>query len=467
MVFSSIIFLLYFAPIFFLIYFLLPDKLKNPWILITSTLFYFWGAPTFISILLLSCITDYVFSNLFIKKQNLLFYYIAISCNVALLLYFKYFNFFIDNFSILTGISLNYSKVLLPIGISFLTFQKISYLVDIRRSNGELQPKFHNYLLYVILFPQLIAGPIVRFKEISSQITQRYNEINTTNIYIGLKRFIIGLSKKVLIANVLGESVDQLFSLEAGQINTYGAILGMLGYSFQIYFDFSGYSDMAIGLGKMMGFDFPENFNFPYISNNITEFWRRWHITLSSWMRDYLYIPLGGNKKSNLRTYINLIIVFLISGFWHGASWNFIVWGGYHGFFLVIERLFLIKLYKKIPTIFKVILTFLIVSIGWLLFRVDSINDFYLYTSSFNNIDIVMANWKDIFHLKFYTILVLATLFSFSGYLLENKLNNVLIKPEQKTFKLLSSFLLILVLFILSLGELLASGFNPFIYFKF
>lgn len=467
MVFSSIIFLLYFAPVFFLVYYLLPEKLKNIWIIISSLLFYWWGAPSFIVILIISCFLDYYLSQLYLKYKNPFLFYLAIISNVGLLIYFKYWNFFIENISLLTNSSIEWTKVILPIGISFLTFQKISYLVDVKRSKGELQTKFHNYLLYVVLFPQLIAGPIVRYKEISNQITDRFKEINYNNIYLGLRRFVIGLSKKVLIANVLGETVDALFKLPPDEISTPAVILGIFTYSFQIYFDFSGYSDMAIGLGRMMGFEFPENFNFPYISRNITEFWKRWHITLSNWMRDYLYIPLGGNRINEYRTYLNLIIVFLISGFWHGASWNFIVWGAYHGLFLVLERLFMTRLTRSIPYLIKVITTFIIVSLGWLLFRVDSLGEAFEYISSLNNYHLSMNNWSQLFTTKFYCIFILAAIFSFMGSFFEEKLNRINFHLPASQLKITGSVIITLILFTLSLGELFASGFNPFIYFKF
>lgn len=467
MVFSSIIFLLYFAPIFFLVYYLLPYKFKNYWIIISSLLFYWWGAPNFIVALILSCFIDYICGISYLKHNNKLAFYFGIASNVGLLLYFKYFNFFIENIENAFGLESNFSKVILPIGISFLTFQKISYLVDLRRSEGNLKTSFSNYLLYVLLFPQLIAGPIVRFKEISDQILIRVNEINNNNIFIGLRRFVIGLSKKVLIANIIGETVDDVFELPINELSSITIIVTILAYSFQIYFDFSGYSDMAIGLGKMMGFSFPENFNFPYIAKNITEFWRRWHITLSNWMRDYLYIPLGGNKKGIKRTYYNLIIVFLISGFWHGASWNFVVWGIYHGCFLVLERLFLIKLTAKFPKGVNVIFTFLIASFGWLLFRVDSLSEAISYLEALGNNEFYQPEWNQFFTNKFYFTLLIASTFSFMGYKYEEKLNRLITSIPLTKLKLVSSVMITLILFLLSLGELFASGFNPFIYFKF
>lgn len=467
MVFSSIIFLFYFAPIFFLVYYILPSKYKNHWTLLSSLLFFYWGAPIFIALIIFSCALDYFLASLYIKHQFKPFYYLAIVSNVAVLIYFKYSNFFIENLNEIFIINIKWTKVILPLGVSFLIFHKISYIVDVKRSKGELQPTFQNYLLYVILFPQLIAGPILRFKQVSAQITNRISSINSINIYLGLKRFVIGLSKKVLIANVLGEVVDKVFELPSNELSSIAAILGLLAYAFQIYFDFSGYSDMAIGLGKMMGFTFPENFNFPYISKNITEFWRRWHITLSSWMRDYLYIPLGGNQKGENRTYLNLIIVFLISGFWHGASWNFVIWGAYHGLFLVIERLFLLKISKNIPSLISVLYSFIIVSIGWLLFRADSFTEALHYFSAFNNFEVEMSSMDTIFTPKFYTIFSLAILFSFMGYFYENRLNEYHSTFSNSKIKIAVSHLSIIILLALCLGELFSSGFNPFIYFRF
>ena len=467
MVFSSIIFLLYFAPVFFIIYFILPYKLKNSWLVIASLLFYWWGAPSFFVIFILSCLLDYYAINLFLKTTKNYGYYIAIISNVGMLLYFKYCNFFIDNVNLFLGKEITWAKVVLPIGISFLTFQKISYVVDVKRKHCKPQKQFSRYLLFVILFPQLIAGPIVRYKDIVSQLANRAEQITSSNIYLGLRRFIIGLAKKVLIANVLGEVVDTVFNTPAEELSSYASIIGWLAYTFQIYFDFSGYSDMAIGLGKMMGFTFPENFNFPYIAKSITEFWRRWHITLSNWMRDYLYIPLGGNQKGKTRTYLNLSLVFLISGFWHGASWNFLVWGAYHGLFLVLERLFLAKLLNKLPSLLNVLYCFVIASLGWVLFRADTLNEAIHYISAFNNFDVVYESYDTVFTTKFYTVFMLAVCFSFVGLFYEKQLNQVNFKISNKKAGVMLSHILTLVLFILCLGELFASGFNPFIYFKF
>jgi len=280
------------------------------------------------------------------KKKKLLTA-ISVMLNVGLLAYFKYANFFVENINeVLAAIGIEQIKwtaVTLPIGISFFTFQKMTYAVDVYRGVYHPLKKPTDFALYILMFPQLIAGPIVRFNEIANQIEDRSWNENNNNRLTGFFRFTVGLAKKVLIANVLGEQVDLIFGLGQLEFNTVTAWIGIVAYAFQIYFDFSGYSDMAIGIGRMIGFDFPENFNNPYISRNITEFWRRWHITLGRWMRDYLYIPLGGNRVSTMRLYFNLWVVFLISGLWHGAAWNFVIWGAFHGLFLVMDKLFLLK----------------------------------------------------------------------------------------------------------------------------
>ncbi|MCD4735918.1 MAG: MBOAT family protein, partial [Bacteroidales bacterium] len=333
---------------------MIGKSLKNYFVLAASLIFYAWGAPGFIYIVLASIVIDFYVVAYMAKsegrKKNLLLT-LSVLINGGLLLYFKYANFFIDNINaVVSGLGYNeivWIKIALPIGISFFTFQKLTYTVDVYRKVYHPLKKVTDYALYILMFPQLIAGPIVRFNEIAGQIEDRSRNENLNNRITGFFRFTIGLAKKVLIANVMGEHVDAVFELSPEQLTTLTTWIGILAYAFQIYFDFSGYSDMAIGLGRMMGFDFPENFRNPYISQSITEFWRRWHITLGKWMRDYLYIPLGGNRGSGMRTYFNLWVVFLISGLWHGAAWNFVLWGVFHGFFLVMERLFLLKFYVR------------------------------------------------------------------------------------------------------------------------
>ena len=310
-------------------------------------------------------------------KRQKLFLILSLCLNVGMLFYFKYCNFFIENFNAILqscGVqSLAWTKVVLPIGISFYTFESLTYVIDVYRREHKPLDNFWHYQLYIILFPKLIAGPIIRYHDISDQITNRFDTDSVDNKLAGFYRFVIGLCKKVLIANVLAVKADEVFNMPIENISTNIAWIGSLSYTFQIYFDFSGYSDMAIGIGKMLGFKFPENFNNPYNSGSITEFWRRWHITLGTWMKNYLYIPLGGNKVSSTsRLYFNLWLVFILSGFWHGAAWTFIFWGIYHGIFLILERMFLLNLYKKMGRFIPVVITFVIASIGWIFFRADS-----------------------------------------------------------------------------------------------
>lgn len=475
MVFSSIVFLLYFLPIFLLTYFFVGKKLKNLTILIFSIVFYAWGAPKFVFILIASTIIDYYLVNqlfkaklLSIKKKLLA---VSISLNLGLLLYFKYANFFVENANnFLSGFgitNLTWTEVALPIGISFYTFQTLTYSVDVYRGVRKPLSNVLDYLLYIMMFPQMIAGPIVRFNTIAEQITSRIS--TSEDKLVGFYRFIIGLAKKVLIANVMSAKADAIFSMELTQIDSSLAWIGIIAYTFQIYFDFSGYSDMAIGIGRMLGFTFPENFNNPYISKNITEFWRRWHMTLGTWMKDYLYIPLGGNRvKSKSRLFFNLWFVFLISGFWHGASWNFVLWGAFHGVFLILDRLFLIKLLNKIGSLGATIITFFTVVLGWVVFRIEEFADakiFYkkLFSFDFNAIPYQETNSE------FYTILVFAILFSFITISKVGlKLEKYFFYTGYKSFsKNILVFIICAVLLIYSISSITSSGFNPFIYFRF
>ncbi|MFC2121926.1 MBOAT family O-acyltransferase, partial [Bacteroidota bacterium] len=379
MVFSSSVFLLYFLPLFLLVYYLVNKKLKNYVILAASIVFYSWGAPKFVFVIIASTLLDFNIVKWLHhskeKRKRQLFLFLSIFMNVGLLMFFKYSNFFIENvnsFLELLGFqNVKWTNVALPIGISFYTFQTLTYSIDVYRKAHTPLNKITDYLLYIMSFPQMIAGPIVRFNTIADQITSRTETIDKK--LIGFYRFTIGLAKKVLIANVMGEQTDIIMNGNIAGLDAGAAWLGLFAYTFQIYFDFSGYSDMAIGLGKMMGFSFPENFNSPYTSTSISEFWRRWHMTLGGFMRDYLYIPLGGSKVSTKsRLFFNLWIVFLLSGLWHGASWNFIVWGAYHGLFLILDRIFLIKFLNKIGRIPGTLITFFVVIMGWVVFRLEN-----------------------------------------------------------------------------------------------
>ena len=473
MVFSSSLFLLYFLPIFLIVYFLIAREYKNNFALIASIFFYSWGAPDFIFIVLGSIAIDFYIVNLLSKsvgRKKRFLLSLSIILNVGLLAYFKYANFFIENVNELLADfgskPIHWISIALPIGISFFTFQKLTYSVDVYRKAHKPLKKITDYALYILMFPQLIAGPIVRFNEIADQIEDRSANENMNNRLTGFFRFVIGLSKKVLIANVLGEEVDKIFELGAGELTTVTAWAGVFAYAFQIYFDFSGYSDMAIGIGKMIGFKFPENFNNPYISQSITEFWRRWHITLGRWMKDYLYIPLGGNRVSKRRLYFNLWFVFLISGLWHGAAWNFVIWGAFHGLFLIADRMFLLKFYSKIGKIPSIIITFLIVLVGWTIFRAENISHAWIFIQKMFTFD--FEGYNLYFDNKFYTIMIFAVIFSFWGaFRGVEKWQDKLFNKEQKFSSLIIMSLISVILVLICVSSITSSGFNPFIYFRF
>ncbi len=476
MVFSSSLFLFYFFPAFLVIYYSLPKAFKNYFILLSSILFFYWGAPVFIFVVLGSIILDFfivkkIYQATSEKRRKQLLS-LSVLLNLGLLSYFKYFNFFVENvnsfFASVHIHPLNFAEVALPIGISFFTFKKLSYCIDVYRNEHAPFIKITDYGLFILLFPELIAGPIVRFNEIADQIIDRKNHETINNKLLGLFRFVIGLSKKVLIANVLGAEVDKIFSNDISTLNTPLVWLGMIAYSFQIYFDFSGYSDMAIGIARMIGFKFPENFNNPYIAESITDFWRRWHITLGRWMRDYLYIPLGGNKvKSKSRLNLNLWIVFLLSGLWHGASLNFIIWGAFHGFFLIADRIFLLNFYKSVGRIPSIVITYIIVVIGWVYFRTADLptaNAIIQKMFSFN-----FSNSQSPYILNdFYVILGIAILLSFGGILKrftlfqENLFNLSLTNRKTIVFGICCYALMVICA-----SSIVSNDFNPFIYYKF
>lgn len=474
MVFSSIVFILYFLPAFLITYYFADKKYKNIVILVFSIFFYSWGAPRFIFVILATTFLDFHLvkwmSMTHSQFHRRLMLSLSVSVNLGLLFYFKYSNFFIENVNSLLSIfgstNIQWTKLVLPIGISFYTFETITYVVDVYRKVHKPLHNFWDYQLYIILFPKLIAGPIIRYHDLADQITDRSQNETIDNRLNGLYRFAIGLSKKVLIANQMGQQADAIFALNYTGLDTFTAWIGILSYTFQIYFDFSGYSDMAIGLAKMIGFKFPENFNNPYTAGSISDFWRRWHISLGSWMRSYLYIPMGGNKvSSKKRLYFNLWFVFLASGLWHGASWSFVLWGAYHGLFLVLERGFLLKVYEKIGKMPRTIITFFVVVIGWVFFRVEKISDAFLYLKRMFAFD--FENMLS-FSSEFYTFLILSVFFSFftffrKGEVIQNAVyfNNFNIK-QHLAFSSICAILLVL-----SISSITASGFNPFIYFRF
>lgn len=453
-----------------MLYHIAPNKYKNAVILIASIYFYSWGGPKFVFVILGTTFLDYFLVNAMhnqkTQKAKTKFLIISLCLNLGLLFYFKYCNFFIENINALFGTEISWLKVVLPIGISFYTFESLTYVVDVYRGVHKPLKNFWHYQTYILLFPKLIAGPIVRYHDIADQITDREKNY-TPNIKLsGFLIFCLGLAKKTIIANTLGMQADAVFKLVPEQLDTAAAWVGALAYTFQIYFDFSGYSDMAIGLGKMMGFKFPENFNNPYTSASITEFWRRWHITLGSWMKNYLYIPLGGNKVSNTKLYRNLIIVFLLSGLWHGASWNFVLWGAYHGFFLVLERLFLGKVFEKLGKFIALPITFIIVITGWVLFRNEDLN-YGLHVIkemySFNFMDGKFAMNNDFMFMAGIAMILSFFTITKQTQNLQQKIYGEVFSNSGKWLAVMAS----IVLFYLSLSYVSALDFNPFIYFRF
>ncbi len=486
MVFSSFTFIFLFLPVFLAIYYLavflerfLPPwaNLKNLIALLASCLFYTWGAPQIIILLLCSSCLDVFFTRFFDGPKRRLAFAAGILVNVSLLCYFKYSNFFIEQvnsiFTALGQTPVTWVNVALPAGISFFTFHKISYLADIYTHRTKPVRHVVDYLLYVTFFPQLIAGPILRFHDVCDQIIERKHSAQM--FFEGFFRFSIGLAKKVLIADAVGKVASQIFGI-IGEGQTLPGMyvwVGLLAYTLQIYFDFSAYSDMAIGLARMCGFRFLENFNLPYISQTITEFWRRWHISLSNWMREYLYIPIGGSRGTTFQTYRNLVLVFFISGLWHGANWTFIFWGLYHGFFLVIDRVFWKRIADRIWKPVNILLTFFLVMIGWVFFRSPTIHvafdflglllpaqGFFEAPTQFYRAALIDNRETCMF--------VLALIISFipaSDYLrdLGKRLWNSLPAPAQ----ILTQGLVTLTLFLLSVVTISSAHFSPFLYFEF
>jgi len=484
MVFSSTIFLFLFLPIVLSGYLLAGRKLRNIVLLGASLWFYAWGESFFVLLMLVSIILNYCFGLLIENAQQKgrsgkLVLILAISANLGLLGFFKYANFLVANLNTVIA-RLDYSPVIiedihLPIGISFFTFQALSYVIDLYRKEAPVQKNPINIALYISLFPQLIAGPIVRYNTIAEQLHGRCTRFD--DFSYGVQRFIIGLGKKVLIANVLGRTADYIFSLPPDRIPMELAWLGALSYTLQIYYDFSGYSDMAIGLGRMFGFRFPENFNYPYISRSIREFWRRWHISLSTWFRDYLYIPLGGSRKGLTRTYANLLLVFFLCGLWHGASWTFVVWGLYHGFFLVLERIAPgRKLLRFLPTALKHLYVLLVVMVGWVFFRSETIGYAVDYLQAMINPTTPPLFNSQIFiniNSEFYLALVIGIICSAPVYPALEKMAarlEALRSPGARATNLVYSggvLLCFTFIFLYSIASLMGGAYNPFLYFRF
>ncbi|MCV2268427.1 MBOAT family protein [Clostridioides difficile] len=471
MIFSSLTFLFAFLPVVFILYFLVNDKLKNFVLLLTSLFFYAWGEPKYIFLMLGSIVVNYIFGlkvSSDNKKEQKLWLTLSVIFNISLLVIFKYSNFFVDNFNALFNSHISIPTIALPLGISFFTFQTMSYVIDVYRKDGRVQRNIFDLALYVSLFPQLVVGPIVRYQTVDEQISKRI--YSNEKFAVGVNRFICGLAKKVILANQLGMVADGVFSANIANLSIAESWLGIICYTLQIYFDFSGYSDMAIGLGKIFGFDFLENFNYPYISQSVSEFWRRWHISLSSWFRDYVYIPLGGNRVSPIKQYTNLFVVWSLTGIWHGANWTFLTWGIYYGILISIEKVFLGKLLKKVPQIFRHIYLILIVMIGWVFFRADNIvqaSEFVqvLFGVGSNPI----CNNSFIMYINDYGyIIILSIIFAIP---IIPKLKSILKSKTKKlvesnfVYMLHSTFLVALMFIVVVI--LINSTYNPFLYFRF
>ncbi len=470
MIFSSHIFLLCFLPVFLTVYFLVPPKGRNLVLLLASVVFYAWGAPDFVLILLASTVANFYLVKAMHRAQRTamkkLWCTLAILLSLGLLAYFKYANFFVENANALLAAlglgTMTWTKVLLPIGISFFTFQSITYVIDTYRGINAPMRRLTDYMVYIIMFPQLIAGPIVRYTDIADQITAR-RRLRWEECLQGFYRFVIGLAKKVLIADVIGRTVDVVLAGDLAALDSGTAWITIAAYTMQLYFDFSGYSDMAIGLGRIMGFRFPENFDNPYTSASITEFWRRWHITLGAFMRNYLYIPLGGNRHGTARTYLNLWVVFLLSGLWHGASWNFVIWGAYHGFFLVLERLLGINKQRKA---WRIIPTFIILLVGWAIFRIEDLPSCWTFIQRLFSFDFSGFALAD--HPQYYATLLVALVFSFLTLLpLGKRLERWVFYTRYGNTQLTVVWIIACLLFVCCLMTLTATKFSPFIYFRF
>lgn len=465
MLFSSITFLYYFLPVVFILYLVVPQKIKNLVLFLASLVFYAWGEPKYVFLMILSIFIGYMAGILMEKLPRKTVMIIAVGLCLFFLVYFKYTNFFISNLNSLLNTNFSFLKVVMPIGISFYTFQIISYILDVYNRKVEKQNNLLYLATYIAMFPQLIAGPIVRYADINEQLGKRTHTME--NVADGIKRFTIGLSKKVLLANQLGE-LCQIFQVSGEKTIGFYWIY-VLAASLHIYFDFSGYSDMAIGLGKILGFSFSENFNYPFMSKSITEFWRRWHMSLGTWFRDYVYIPLGGNRKGVKRQIFNILVVWFLTGFWHGAEWNFIVWGVYFALLLVIEKLWLYKKLEK-SRIFSHIYTLIFIGISFVIFNaadlkeisVSLMNLFYLGESRAYGV----FGTECLYYLKSYIWILIIAIFGATN--LPKKLYGILQKNLYVSRILVVVEPVVILFFVLLCTAYLIDGsFNPFLYFRF
>ena len=466
MVFSSTIFLCVYLPLVLLGYYICPKKGRNLFLLIVSLVFYAWGEPKYVFLMIFSILVNYIFGRLMDKhrenkKRLKLMLVLSVVIDLGLLSVFKYTDFIITNVNAIFGSSFDLLKIALPIGISFYTFQAMSYTIDVYRNDVRVQKNLIDFGMYITMFPQLIAGPIVRYADVQDQLADR--SVTTADFSEGVMRFVVGLGKKVLLANQMGAVWSEIYAL-GGDVSALMAWTGAIAYTFQIYFDFSGYSDMAIGLGRMFGFKFPENFRYPYQSVSITDFWRRWHITLSTWFKEYLYIPLGGNRCGLARQALNLLIVWSLTGFWHGAGWNFVMWGLYYFVILFIEKLFLLKALDKLPKFFRHVYALVLIIIGWVIFASDDVGVLLPYLGSMFGANGAIGG-MDVYTLLTKAVLLIICCIASTELPKKLFLSAAGAMNEKAAFTLKS--VLMIALLALSMILLIGDSYNPFLYFRF
>ena len=466
MVFSSTIFLCVYLPLVLLGYYICPKKGRNLSLLIPSLVFYAWGEPKYVFLMIFSILVNYIFGRLMDKnrgrqKRMKLLLVLSVVIDIGLLSVFKYTDFIITNVNAIFGSSFDLLNIALPIGISFYTFQAMSYTIDVYRNDVRVQKNLIDFGMYITMFPQLIAGPIVRYADVQDQLAER--SVTTADFSEGVMRFVVGLGKKVLLANQMGAVWSEIYAL-GGDVSALMAWTGAIAYTFQIYFDFSGYSDMAIGLGRMFGFKFPENFRYPYQSVSITDFWRRWHITLSTWFKEYLYIPLGGNRCGLARQALNLLIVWSLTGFWHGAGWNFFMWGLYYFVILFIEKLFLLKALDKLPKLFRHVYALLLIVIGWVIFASDDVGVLLPYLGSMFGANGAVGG-MDVYTLFTKAVLLIICCVASTELPKRLFLSATGAMNEKAAFTIKS--VMTIALLALSMILLIGDSYNPFLYFRF
>lgn len=466
MVFSSTIFLCVYLPLVLLGYYICPKKGRNLFLLIASLVFYAWGEPKYVFLMIFSILVNYIFGRLMDKhrenkKRLKLMLVLSVVIDIGLLSVFKYTDFIITNVNAIFGANFDLLKIALPIGISFYTFQAMSYTIDVYRNDVRVQKNLIDFGMYITMFPQLIAGPIVRYADVQDQLAER--SVATADFSEGVMRFVVGLGKKVLLANQMGAVWSDIYAL-GGDVSALMAWTGAIAYTFQIYFDFSGYSDMAIGLGRMFGFKFPENFRYPYQSVSITDFWRRWHITLSTWFKEYLYIPLGGNRCGLARQALNLLIVWSLTGFWHGAGWNFVMWGLYYFVILFIEKLFLLKALDKLPKFFRHVYALLLIVIGWVIFASDDVSVLLPYLGSMFGANGAVGG-MDVYTLLTKAVLLIICCVASTELPKRLFLSATGAMNEKAAFTIKS--VMTIALLALSMILLIGDSYNPFLYFRF